>query len=470
MSTPREEEPQIRVPMIDVAVGMPGATPKEVERRLVEPLERAIWEVADVEYVYSVAQPDGAMVTARFKVGTEPEMALTRLYGKLMANMDQMPAGATPPFVTLHGINEVPILTLTLSGGSDAGDGYLLRQQAVELAAELKRIPDVAESWVIGGAPREVSVTLDPQALAARGLSGGAVFQALGAANAELPAGELVSGNRTVPVRVGHLLRNVDDVGEVVVAVMNDRAIRLRDVATIEDGPAQPDQYVAFLPGGGRGEDFEPAVTIALAKREGKNAATIAHAALHRVEELKGKVVGDDVRMTVTRDYGETATEKSGELLFHILVATLRCGGAGMARPGLAGGRGGAGGRSGHLGSDPLGLPALRIHPEPDHPLRPGLRHRNPGGRRHRGGGEHRPAPGAEAAASRRGGRPGRGRGGESHDPRHLHGHRGHSAHGLRIGAHGTLHGAHPGGGLGGHALLAWPWPSSSRPTWPFGW
>ncbi|MGD8361865.1 MAG: efflux RND transporter permease subunit, partial [Gemmatimonadota bacterium] len=323
MGTPREEEPQIRVPMIDVAVGLPGATPREVERRLVEPLERAIWEVPDVEYVYSAAQSDGALVTARYKVGTEPETALTRLYGKLMANMNRMPAGATPPFVTLHGINEVPILTLTLSGGSDAGDGYLLRQQAVELAAELKRIPDVAESWVIGGAPREVSVTLDPQALAARGLSGGAVFQALGAANADLPAGELVAGNRAVPVRIGHLLRSAEDVGEVVVAVVQDRAIRLRDVATIEDGPAKPDQYVSFLPAQGSGEDFEPAVTIALAKREGKNAATIAHAAMHRVEELRGKVLGDDVRVTVTRDYGDTATEKSQELLFHILVATL---------------------------------------------------------------------------------------------------------------------------------------------------
>ena len=323
LSTPREEEPQIRVPMIDVAVGLPGATPREVERRLVEPLERAIWEVPDVEYVYSAAHSDGAMVTARFKVGTEPETALTRLYGKLMANMDRMPQGATPPFVTLHGINEVPILTLTLSGGSDPGDGYLLRQQAVELAGELKRIPDVAESWVIGGAPREVSVTLDPQALAARGLSAGAVFQSLGAANVDLPAGNLVSDNRSVPVRVGHLLRNVEDVREVVVAVADDRAIRLRDVATVEDGPARPDQYVAFLPAGGGAADFEPAVTIALAKREGKNAATIAHKAMQRVEELKGKVLSDDVRVTVTRDYGETATEKSRELLVHILVATF---------------------------------------------------------------------------------------------------------------------------------------------------
>ncbi len=323
LTTPREEEPQIRVPMIDVAVGLPGATPREVERRLVEPLERAIWEVPDVDYVYSTAQSDGALVTARFKVGTEPEVALTRLHGKLLANMDKVPSGATPPFVTLHGINEVPILTVTVSGGNDAGDGYLLRQQAVELAAELKRIPDVAETWVIGGAPREVSVTLNPQALAARGLSGGAVFQALGAANAELPAGRLVSGNRSVPVRIGHLLRSADQVGEIVVAVVNDGAVRLRDVASIQDGPAEPDQYVAFLPGGGAGADFEPAVTIALAKREGKNAATIAHHAMQRVEELRGKVLSDDVRVTVTRDYGETATEKSGELLFHILVATL---------------------------------------------------------------------------------------------------------------------------------------------------
>jgi multidrug efflux pump subunit AcrB len=292
MTTPREEEPQIRVPMIDVAVGLPGANPREVERRLVEPLERAIWEVPDVEYVYSAAQSDGAMVTARFKVGTEPEIALTRLYGKLMANMDKVPQGATPPFVTLHGINEVPILTLTLSGGSDAGDGYLLRQQAVELAAELKRIPDVAESWVIGGAPREVSVTLDPQALAARGLSAAAVMQALGTANAELPAGDVVAGNRSIPLRVGHLLRSADQVGEVVVAVINDRPIRLRDVATIADG-------------------------------EGKNAATIAHHAMERVEELRGSVISEDVRLTVTRDYGETATEKSQELLFHILVATI---------------------------------------------------------------------------------------------------------------------------------------------------
>ncbi len=323
LTTAREEEPQILVPMIDVAVGFPGATPREVERRIVEPLERAIWEIEAVEYVYSVAQSDGALVTARYEVGTDPEIALTRLYGKLLANMDRMAPGATPPFITLHGINEVPILTLTLSGGADAGDGYLLRQQASELAAELKRIPDVAEVWVIGGAPREVAVTLDPQALAARGLSAAAVLHALGVANVELPAGHILSGNRSVPVRIGHLLRNADDVREVVISVVDDRAVRLRDVATVSDGPAQPDQYVSFIPGGGSGLDFEPAVTIALAKRPGTNAATIAHQVLHRVDELRGKVLSDDVRTTVTRDYGETATEKSQELLLHILLATI---------------------------------------------------------------------------------------------------------------------------------------------------
>lgn len=323
LTTPREEEPQIRVPMIDVMVGLPGGSPSEVERRMVEPLERAIWEIPGVEYIYSMAQSDGAMITARYEVGTEPETALTRLYGKLMANADEAPPGATPPMVTLHGINEVPILTITLSGGGDAGDGYLLRQQAVELIAELKRIDDVAESWVIGGAPREVRVTLDPQALAARGLSAGAVIHVLQAANAELPAGSLLAQNRSIPVRVGHLLKDVTQVQNVVVGVMDDRPILLRDVARIEDGPADPDHYVSFLPRGGDGLSFEPAVTIAIAKREGKNAATIAHAVMERVEELRGLVVAEDVRVTVTRDYGETATEKSSELLLHILIATF---------------------------------------------------------------------------------------------------------------------------------------------------
>ncbi|HET8732885.1 MAG TPA: efflux RND transporter permease subunit, partial [Anaeromyxobacteraceae bacterium] len=227
--TPREEEPQIRVPMIDVAAGLPGATPREVERRLAEPLERALWELPGIEYVYSASYPDGALVTARFTVGTEPETALTRLYGKLLANMDRMPPGATPPLVKLHGIAEVPILTLTLSGGRDAGDGYLLRQQAAELAGELKRIPDVAEVWVTGGAPREVAVTLDPQALAARGLSAAAVLGALGTSNAEAPAGSIVAADRTVPVRVGRLLRDAADVQDVVIGVSGGRAVRLRD-------------------------------------------------------------------------------------------------------------------------------------------------------------------------------------------------------------------------------------------------
>jgi multidrug efflux pump subunit AcrB len=322
LTTPREEEPQIRVPMIDVAVGLPGASPREIERRVVEPLERAVWEVPGVEYVYSVAAADGALITARFKVGTEPELALTRLYGKLLANAGTAPPGATPPLVTLHGINEVPILTLTLSGGADAGDGYLLRQQAVELASEIKRIPDVAETWVVGGAPREVRVTLDPQALAARGLSAGAVLHALGVGNVELPAGALVAGNRSVPVRVGHLLRDVDQVRDLVIGVRGDRAIRVRDVGVVTDGSAEPDQYVAHLAAGADG-GFEPAVTIAIAKREGTNAATIAHQVMGRVEALTGSVLSEDVRVTVTRDYGETATEKSRELLFHIFIATL---------------------------------------------------------------------------------------------------------------------------------------------------
>ena len=185
----------------------------------------------------------------------------------------------------------------------------------------MKRIPDVAETWVIGGAPREVEVLLDLQALAARGLSAAAVAQALGQSNAELPAGQLLRQNKTLPLRVGHLLRDVDQVRDVVLGVDGDRAIRLGDVATVSDGPAKPVQYVEYLEAGER--DFEPAVTIAVAKREGKNAATIAEQVMHRIDELTGDLLGEDVRVTVTRDYGETATEKSRELLLHILIATL---------------------------------------------------------------------------------------------------------------------------------------------------
>ncbi len=326
LTTPREEEPQIKVPLINVAVGFPGASPREVERRVAEPLERAIWEIPGLEYVYSVSQQDGALITARFEVGTDPDVALTRVYGKLLARADRSPPGATQPLITLHGIDEVPILTITLSGGSDAGDGYLLRQQAAELAQALKQTPDVAEVWVIGGAPREVAVTLDARELAARGLSAASVLHQLSVANVELPAGRIVTGNRTVPVRVGSLLRDVEQVRSVVVGVVDGRPILLRDVARVTDGPAEPESYVGFLPGGGRAEDFEPAVTIAIAKREGTNAATIARETMRLVEELRGDLIAEDVRITVTRDYGETATEKSRELLMHIIVATLGVG------------------------------------------------------------------------------------------------------------------------------------------------
>ncbi len=455
LTTPREEEPQIRVPMIDVMVGLPGASPAEVDRRVAQPLERAIWEVPGVEYVYSASQSDGAMITARFEVGTEPETAMTRLYAKLLANQAEAPAGATPPMVTLHGINEVPILTITLSGGEDAGDGYLLRQQAVELAAELKRIDDVAETWVIGGAPREVRVTLDPQALAARGLSAGAVVHVLQAANAELPAGALLSANRSIPVRVGHLLQDVEQVRNVVVGVVGERPILLRDVANIEDGPAEPDQYVSFLAAGGDGLSFEPAVTIAIAKREGKNAATIAHHVMQRVEELRGRVVADDVRITVTRDYGETATEKSGELLLHILIATVGV----VLLVWLALGWREAvvvlGGRAGHARAHAARIPALRLHAESHHALRARVRDRHPGRRRDRRRRKHRAAPGHEAQEPGRRGRDGGRRGRQPDHPRHVHRDRGHPADGVRVGADGPLHAAHPGRRVGGDAVLA---------------
>ena len=322
LTTPREEEPQIQVPMIDIAVGLPGAVPSEVEKRIAEPIERAVWEIKDLKYVYSTSFRDGAMVTARFKVGTDPDIALSRVWGKLLANADRLPPGATRPLVKLHGISEVPVIALTLSGADGSDNGFQLRREALELMRRLKQIPDVAETWVIGGARREVRINILPEKLAAAGLSINAVVQALENSNADLPAGNLVSNNRTIPVRAGSLLRTLSDLEDVTIGVYQGRPVRLTDVAEIEDGPGEPDDYVTYWERSPDSIVSRSAVTIAIAKREGTSAARIARDVERTAERLRGSIISTDTHISVTRNYGETATEKTRELLLHILIAT----------------------------------------------------------------------------------------------------------------------------------------------------
>jgi multidrug efflux pump subunit AcrB len=318
LATPREEEPQISVPMIDVMTALPGAPPAEVENLLVRPIERRMYEIPGVDHVYSTAGDGFALVTVRFRVGENQEESVVKVHAKLLSAADQAPPGATPPLVKPYSIDDVPILALTLHSPVDGSNE--LRRIATHLEDEIRTVPDVAETFVIGGQPRQLSVTLEPARLAARGVTPGEVAGALTAANARLQAGDFTSGDRSTLVRVGAPLRTPADVGSVVVAVRDGRPVYLRDVAGVREDFGERTTYVSHTE---RGKAGESAVTISIAKRHGANATAVAHAVLARVEDARARLLPPTVTVTVTRDYGETAREKASELILHLAIATV---------------------------------------------------------------------------------------------------------------------------------------------------
>ena len=331
IALPREEEPQIVVPMIDIFVQMPGAGAKEVEQRVTKPMEKLLWEIPGVEYIYSTSSPGMSMVIVRFYVGQNEEESFVRLQSKLMANMDRIPPMVTPPLIKPRYIDDVPILALTFWG--ETADHYTLRRVAAEIEDIVKREPNVSITTLIGGEHRQVNVRLDPVRLAAFGLDAERVANMLSAANQEADAGSFPSPDGQILVHTGGFLKDTDDVGRVVLSVHQGRPVYLRDVAVIADGPQEPNQYVFFGTGPAAGEKkinakvsdrgVFPAVTLTVAKRKGTNAISVAHKVLARLEDARGTVVPDNIEVTVTRHYGETAKEKSDELLFHMLIAII---------------------------------------------------------------------------------------------------------------------------------------------------
>jgi multidrug efflux pump subunit AcrB len=326
MQTPREEEPQIVVPMLDVFVKMPGASAQEVTERATVPMENLLREVPGVEYIYSISNPGLSMVIVRFYVGTKEEDAIVKTYNKLYSNFDRIPQGVSQPIIKARSIDDVPILALTLWGKNY--DAYQLRRIAGELAHALKQSDDVSETTIIGGQSRQLRVVLDTQRLAGYGLTPGAVVMQLGASNTRSQAGSFAQDNQEFQVEAGNFFTRPGDLQQVVVGVHGGRPVYLRDVVDkIEDGPAEPSSYVMFssargTTGSAVNPEF-PAVTITLAKRKGANATLIAQNALHQVDSLRGGMLPNDLNITVTRNYGETAKEKSDELLKHLFIATL---------------------------------------------------------------------------------------------------------------------------------------------------
>ncbi len=331
IATPREEEPQIIVPMMDVFVQMPGTSAKEVEERVTIPMEKKLMEIPGVEYVYSTSSPGQSFAIVRFKVGEDEEKSIVKLYNKMYANFDLIPPGASTPLIKPRSIDDVPILSLTL--WSDRVDGYTLRRIAAQLDDQIKDISDVSETHLIGGERRQVQVLLNPAALAARQLASSSVVRGLAGANRELRAGSFSSDNREILVDTADWLDRPEEVGRVVVGTAGERPVYLQDVARITDGPEEPRSYVmlgvgkaAFAKGipsdKPAGQDY-PAVTISVAKRKGTNAVVIADRVLEKVASLRGVLIPSDVQVTVTRNYGETAQEKSNELLQHLILATV---------------------------------------------------------------------------------------------------------------------------------------------------
>lgn len=327
--TPREEEPQIVVPMVDIYLPLPGSTPQEVEERIVKPLEGKLWEVPGVEYVYAMSSPGMGLLTVRYLVGENQEDSLVKLYNKVMGNRELLPPGAGEPLVVPRSIDDVPIVTLTL--WSKRHDHHTLRRVARELCDALKQSRSVAETGITGGLRRQLLVRLDPARLAAYRLSPVQVVAALQQGNVAVRAGAFSNGNRDYVVTGGEFFADGEALGRLVVKAHDGRPVYLGQVAQIVDGPEEADQYVFFGLGpaagakelaGDRWKNF-PAVTVTIAKRKGANATWVADEVLERVESLKGKIIPGDIQVTVTRNYGETAREKNNELLFHMFLAAI---------------------------------------------------------------------------------------------------------------------------------------------------
>ncbi|HHI81686.1 MAG TPA: efflux RND transporter permease subunit, partial [Rhizobiales bacterium] len=328
--TPREEEPQINVTFANVFVSFPGASAREVESLISAPAEQVLSEISGIKHVYSVSSPGLSTLTVQFRVGEDRTDAIVRLYDKIFSNLDWLPRnlGASQPIIKTRSIDDIPIVTATLwSENRDTG-AYDLLKVAHTLEAELQRVPGTRQIRTIGGPQPVVNVRFDPQKLAGHGLVLNDLRIALQAANTSRDDGAIVNSDMEIPVRAGTFLSDASEVGSLIVGLQNGKPVYLSDVATITAGGDTPKNYVTFVPGkaaatkGITAKGRYPAVTLAIAKQPGTNAVDIADKLAERIEALKGISIPDNVHVTTTRNYGETADAKAKKLILKLLFAT----------------------------------------------------------------------------------------------------------------------------------------------------
>ncbi len=323
---PREEEPQIDVPIADIFVGYPGASPKEIESRVIKPLEKLISNIKGVEYVYSTSMKEQGMVIVQFYVGEDIERSFVKLYNEINKHMDKMPKGVTMPLIKTRAIDDVPMLGLTL--WSENYDDYQLSQIAQELDSEIKKVNDVAITHKIGGRERQLRVVLDKDKLASSGLDFLTVSEMIKKNNSQLSSGSFSKGDTEFLVNTGRFLESVSDVENLVVGVQQNQPIYLKQIATIIDGPEIPKNYVSLgfgqaSPKKNNYKSEYPAVTISVAKRKGADAMKIAEVIIDKVSHLRKTLIPDDVHVEISRNYGETASHKVSELLLHLIGSII---------------------------------------------------------------------------------------------------------------------------------------------------
>ncbi|GGC68464.1 efflux RND transporter permease subunit [Marinobacter halophilus] len=330
--TPKEEEPQIDVTMADILVALPGASTREVESVIATPAEQVMSEILGVEHVYSVSRQGQAVITVQFEVGIARQEALVRLYNQVYSNQDWLPQnlGASQPVIKPRGIDDVPVMTLTLYDPSGTHTGEELTRLAHMLEVALKRVPGTRDIYTVGGVPDRVDIIFDPALLAGFGLTTADIESALQSANTSSQEARVTRDNVSIPVQAGTLLESLADVKRLVVGMQQGAAVYLNDVAEVRRGGTVPDQsvLVGFGPAHpesrvGKAGDVYPAVTLAIAKKPGENAIDITTAIEQRLEQLRNRALPADVEVLVTRDYGATASDKAQKLISDLISATL---------------------------------------------------------------------------------------------------------------------------------------------------
>jgi len=326
ITLPREEEPQISVPMVDIRVRADGLKAEDAVKLVTEPLETIVKGIDGVEHVYSQTQDDGVLVTARFLVGTSSDAAVLRVHDKVRANIDRIPVGIPEPLIVARGIDDVAIVSLTLSPATDAADRISsndLTRIARELRSEITKIDNVGLTYLVGETSEMIRIEPDPTRLALYGVTLQQLAGKVQGANRAFPAGRVRDQGDQVMLVAGKTLRSPAEIGNLLLTSRDGRPVYVRDVATVDFATDTGDALVSNVTRQGDGIQRTPAVTLAIAKRAGSNAVTVAEAVLHRVEQLEGALIPHDITVEVTRDYGETANEKANELLYHLGLATV---------------------------------------------------------------------------------------------------------------------------------------------------